>query len=454
MSHHHTVPTPGTDPRFTLGVALDGAGWHPAAWREPSADPAALFTAEYWAALAATADAAGIDYVTLEDALHVQGVDAGDPLGDAGTRVPPRLRAGIVEGRLDALLVASWIAPRTQQIGVIPTVTTTHTEPFHVATALQTLDFVSEGRAGWQLRFSASPVDAAAFGRKPAPRIDVAAVIAGRVDPGLAELIDEAADVGEVARGLWDSWEDDAIIRDIATGRFLDRDRVHHLDFAGEHFSVAGPSIVPRSPQGQLPITLLAHAAPIYALAAAVADVVFVTPDSISKLAGASRGLSAAEIVAAVRVAERTSDRAARGLQPLRIVADLVIGLDTPEESAADRLERLNSQAGAPYESDTRVFVGSARDAAELIAEWRAAGVEGVRLRPLSLPADLTAIAQDLLPALRDRALLPGDPAHRDLRARFGLPRAENVHAVARALGASEPPATIAARTTETETSA
>lgn len=451
MSHHHTAPTEGIDPRFTVGVALDGAGWHPAAWREPSADPAALFTAAYWTALAVSADTASVDYLTLEDSLHVQGADLTGPLGVADPELPPRVRPGIVEGRLDALLVASWIAPRTRGIGVIPTVTTTHTEPFHLATALQTLDFVSEGRAGWQLRFSPGAVDAAAFGRKPAPEIDLAAVLAGRPDPGLAELIGEAAEVGEVARALWDSWEDDAIIRDVATGRFLDRDRVHRIDFAGERFSVAGPSIVPRAPQGQLPITLLAHAAPIYALAADIADVVFITPDSVSQRAGASRGRGVAELVAAVRAAEAASDRAARGFAPLRIVADLVIGLDTAAESAADRLDRLNTLAGSPYESDTRVFVGGASDAADLIGAWHRAGVDGVRLRPLSLPNDLTAIGETLLPLLRERGILPAaDPqpeGSRDLRGRFGLGVAANRHAAARAGSATTP----APSTTTTE---
>ena len=428
MSQFSTPQSEGTDPRFTVGVALDGAGWHPAAWREPGAQPDALFTAPYWTALAEAADAAGIDYLTLEDSLHVQGADLGSPLGGPADDTPPHLHTEIVEGRLDALIVASWIAPRTRRIGVIPTVTTTHTEPFHLATALQTLDFVSEGRAGWQLRFSPNPVDAAAFGRKEAPQINIAAVIAGEEDPGLSELIDEAADVSEVARGLWDSWEDDAIIRDVATGRFLDRDRVHHINFEGDRFSVAGPSIVPRSPQGQLPITLLAHAAPTYRPAAAVAAAVVITPDSVAKAAGASRGRRAAEIVAAVRAAEVASDRASRGLAPLRIVADLVIGLDSAAESAADRLERLNGLAGAPYESDTRVFVGSAEDAADLIAEWQAAGVEGVRLRPLSLPADLTEIGQHLLPVLRDRTILTAADEPRDLRAHFGLAPAVNVH--------------------------
>lgn len=409
---------------FTVGIALDGAGWHPAAWREESARPSELFTARYWHRLIADAEAAGFDYVTLDDALHLQGVDPLHP--DA--QVPPRPQPGTVAGRLDALLVASWVAPRTRRIGIIPTVTTTHTEPFHVATALQTLDHISLGRAGWQLRFSTGAADAAAFGRTQAPEIDLDALLAGAPDSGLADILADAADVAEVARRLWDSWQDDAIIRDVATGRFLDRDRVHHIDFASERFSVVGPSIVPRSPQGQLPVTLLAHSPQIFELAARVADVVFITPASDSVRAGASRGKTVAQLVAEVRAAEQRVDRAALGLAPLRIVADLVVALDSTTEPAVDRLARLDALAGASFTSDAHVATGPAAEIAELIAEWREARIQGVRIRPLTLPADLEAVAAELLPLLREQGLgaRPAGSAPIHLRERFGLAPAIN----------------------------
>lgn len=422
-----------SDTPFTVGVALDGAGWHPAAWREASSRAEALFAAETWVELAELAETAGLDYLAIADELVGQ-ADPADPAYDGST----------VLGRLDAALLADWIAPRTSRIGLIPTVTTTHTEPFHVATGLQTLDHVSVGRAGWQLRISADAASAAAFGRRPAPEIDRDAVASGASDAGLDELLADAADSAEVARRLWDSWEDDAEIRDAATGRFLDRDRVHPIDFASERFSVAGPSIVPRSPQGQLPIVVLAHSAPVAELAARVADVVIVTPESTSPRAGAWRGSTAAEIVAAIRAIERdpgiAAARAASGLARLRIVADLALALDTAEEPAVERLVRLDALAGAPFasSSDARVLAGSADEAAELIAEWRSARIDGVRLRPLTLPADLRAIGEVLLPILRDRGLAaavtaadpdfadPTDPTAGHLRSRFGLGRAGN----------------------------
>lgn len=418
---------------LTVGVALEGAGWHPAAWREEAAQPERLFTAAYWQQLVAVADKAGIDYVTLEDSLRLQGswfdasVDA-ETAAEAGAPAT-KPEAGLVRGRLDALLIASWVAARTSQIGILPTVTTTHTEPFHVATGLQTLDHISTGRAGWQVRISPSAAEADAFGRKPAPGIDVETVLAGKADAGIGELLNEAVDVVEVARKLWDSWEDDAIIRDEATGRFIDRDRLHHINFEGDRFSVVGPSIVPRSPQGQLPVTLLAHTPQVFELAARTADVVFVTPENASSLASASRGHSVTELVQAVRAAEQRVGRT----EPLKIVADLVVVLDSETEagteSATERLERLNQNAGSAFSSDARLLVGSAADVADLVAEWKAEGIDGVRLRPAVLPDDLTAIARDLLPELRRRGLIAETAHPRSLRERFALTPVANRYA-------------------------
>jgi alkanesulfonate monooxygenase SsuD/methylene tetrahydromethanopterin reductase-like flavin-dependent oxidoreductase (luciferase family) len=97
-------------------------------------------------------------------------------------------------------------------------------------------------------------------------------------DADLEDLFDEAADAVDVVRRLWDSWEDDAVIRDVATGRFVDRDKLHYIDFTGRFFSVKGPSITPRPPQGQPVVAVLAHAPRVYEFAARSADLVFVTP--------------------------------------------------------------------------------------------------------------------------------------------------------------------------------
>lgn len=200
-----------------LAIALDGAGWHPAAWREPAAEPTRLFEASYWADLAHEAQRGLVDFITIEDSLALQTDGYG----------PPRARTDQVRGRLDALLIAARIAPVTSGIGLVPTVTTTHTEPFHVSKSLATLDYVSTGRAGWRVQVSARPHEAAHFGRRAFPPF----TLQDRATPEIQQLIqglfDEAADHIEVVRRLWDSWEDGAEIRDAATGRFVDRSKLH-----------------------------------------------------------------------------------------------------------------------------------------------------------------------------------------------------------------------------------
>jgi len=382
---------------LNLGVALDGAGWHPAAWREPSSRPADLFTAAYWVDLVALAERAGLDFATIEDSLALQSERflTGDERTDE------------VRGRVDAVLIASRVAPAVSRIGLIPVATVTHTEPFHVSKAIATLDYVSEGRAGVQVKVSVRADEAAHVGRRPHPG-DVA-LDAPAFRAFVDEAFDEAADVVEVVRRLWDSWEDDAEIRDAATDRFLDADKVHRIDFEGRFFSVRGPSITPRPPQGQPVVAALAHAEGPYRLAARSADVVFVTP---------ADAVHARSIVDAVRAAERAVERQG---EPLHIVADLLVLLDAPGgESGADRLARLDA-LGRPLVSDARIVAGSASTVADVIDDLVAAGYAGVRLRPGVATDDLPRIADDLVPELRHRGLVQSAP-HTILRGRLGLP--------------------------------
>ncbi len=154
-----------------------------------------------------------------------------------------------MRGRLDAVLIAARVAPLTRHIGLVPTVVATHTEPFHISKAIATLDYVSTGRAGLRVQVSARQNEAAHFGRRTFPRFDIEDLDTPAVREVTTDLFDEAADYVEAVRRLWDSWEDDAEIRDVATGRFIDRDKLHYIDFEGRHFSVKGPSITPGRPR-------------------------------------------------------------------------------------------------------------------------------------------------------------------------------------------------------------
>ncbi|OBG66789.1 LLM class flavin-dependent oxidoreductase [Mycobacterium sp. E3339] len=335
-----------------LAIGLDGYGWHPHAWRYAFAHRAAVgehLGGRYWAALAAVAERGLLDFLTIDDSFDVQ----------PGRR--PEISPRRLAGRADAVLVAARIAPVTTHIGLVPVATVTHTEPFHVSKAIATLDHISHGRAGWQVRISATAHEAALVGRRSGMQTE--------------ELFDEAADAVEVARRLWDSWEDDAVIRDAATGRYIDRDKLHYIDFAGEHFSVRGPSITPRPPQGQPVVLALAHAPRVYEFAATSADIVAVTPRDRDSLRAILRDVTEAQ-----RAAGRT----------LKVYADLVVSL----------VEHPLTPPAA-ISSDTHVFAGSASDLAELLLAWHDTGVDGIRLRPAVNAIDLPAIADELVPLLQ-----------------------------------------------------
>jgi alkanesulfonate monooxygenase SsuD/methylene tetrahydromethanopterin reductase-like flavin-dependent oxidoreductase (luciferase family) len=221
------------------------------------------------------------------------------------------------------------------------------------------------------------------------------------------ELFAEAGDYVEVLRRLWDSWEDDAEIRDVTTGRFVDRDKLHYIDFERRFFSVKGPSITPRPPQGQPIVAALAHASTPYEFVAASADVGFVTPADAD---------DARRIVAEIR-----GDG--------HVFGDLVVFLADTETAAAERLARLDERAGEPFTSDADIFTGTVTQLADRIAEWSRAGLSGVRLRPGVLPDDLTAITRGLVPELQRRGLFRTSYEADTLRGLLGLPRPENRYA-------------------------
>ncbi len=322
------------------------------------------------------------------------------------------------------MLIAARVAPVTRHIGLLPSVVVTHTEPFHAAKAIATLDYVSAGRAGVRVRVSASSHEAAHFGRRDVPRPNLRdRDLRDRDDPAVRELtaglFDEATDYVEVMRRLWDSWEDDAEIRDAATGRFIDRDKLHYIDFAGDYFSVKGPSITPRPPQGQPVVSALGHGPVPCRLIGRSADVGFVTPRD----AGGAR-----DLVAEVRAAQAAAGRAE---DTLHVLGDLVVFLGEDAAAAAGRKRRLDDRAGQQYVSDAAVFTGTPGQLADLLQDWQLAGLSGFRLRPGVIPDDLEAITRGLVPELQRRGAFRTAYAAGTLRGLLGLGRPANRYAPA-----------------------
>ncbi|EDY46829.1 LLM class flavin-dependent oxidoreductase [Streptomyces sp. SPB074] len=386
-------------PPLHLAVALDGAGWHPAAWRARGARPGELFTAAYWADLVREAEAGLLDFVTFEDALSLQ----------SSRLEGPDDRTDQVRGRLDAVLTAARVAPLTRHIGLVPTAVVTHTEPFHLSKAVATLDHVTKGRAGVRVQISARPQEYAHFGRRAFAPLTLGELRSPAGQSAVATLFDEAADYVEVLRRLWDSWEDDAEIRDAATGRFIDRDKLHYIDFEGPHFAVKGPSITPRPPQGQPLVTSLAHQTVPYRLVARSADLGYVTPHSAE---------DARAIVAEIRAEHAAAGRAG---EPPHVFGDLVVLLDEEPGRAAERLAALDEQAGEPFTSDAEIFAGTPAALADLLTDWQSAGLGGYRLRPAVLGHDLRGITRGLVPELQRRGAFRTAYTATTLRGHLGL---------------------------------
>lgn len=345
---------------------LDGEGDHPAAGT--GADDAAHHGQAY-ARRIRSAEAAGFHAITIADG----------PLDATGDTHPARLAA---------IHTASFAAPLTGRAALVPVADAVFTEPFHTATQLMTLDHVSNGRAGWLIRGSGDAVEASSVGREP--------VTAERLN---REIIDAV----EVARRVWDSWEDDAEIRDVATGRFIDRAKVHYIDFEGENYSVKGPSITPRSPQGQLPVL-----APIELAHGVDVDGVLV------------RGADIASLIDAAVTARAEGHRI--------VIAEVAVAADSRGEPGAQRVARLNSIAR--WKPGTVLLTGPAADLASQLARVLEA-VDGMRIHPAEVDADLDELAHAVLPELRTLVDLAPSPLGGSFRSLLGLTRPDSRYATA-----------------------
>ncbi|MFC3577351.1 LLM class flavin-dependent oxidoreductase [Streptomyces yaanensis] len=338
-------------------------------------DQRAAYDAGSYVELARLAERGALDFVTL---------------GDSFARPGP-----------DALAVLTHVAPATGRIGLVPTVTTTHTEPFHVQAAVATLDWVSGGRAGWQLDVSTTEGEARLFGRRHAAPLDA--------------LWQEAGEVADVAARLWDSWEDDAEIRDVATGRFIDRDKLHHVEFEGSAFSVKGPSTVPRPPQGHPVRVVDATEGPARRTAARHADVALVRVVSPAQ---------AAPLRDELREVARESGRSP---ESLRVLASLLVDLGDGEHAA----EPGHGGGGPRPTAHGPLYRGGPVDLAELIATWHQAGaVDGFHLTPVEPRRDLERLVNGTVALLQHRGLFRTFYPGSRLREHLGLARPAHRYAV------------------------
>ena len=441
--------------QIKLGAFLPGGGQHIAAWRHPDAPADGATSFEFHKRLALTAERGLFDAYFLADSLSV---------GLGGREGGNAKIAGFEPVTLFAAL-----APLTTHLGFIATASTTYEEPYTLARKFASLDLLSNGRAGWNVVTSAGDDTARNF------NLDV--------QPPHAERYARAEEHVDVVKALWDSWEDDAFIRDKRSGRFYDTGKLHDVDHKGPHFSVKGPLNVPRPPQGHPVVVQAGQSEDGRKLAAGSAEVIFTAHQNLASAQQFYRDIKA-RVRAAGRRPEhvlimpgvapfvgRTGGEARDKYQALN---DLIVPedgvallnglaggtldlrgypLDGPLPRSVETEGMKSRQALIRQIADQHGFtirqlyqwvatarghytvIGSPAEIADQLEEWFSNdAADGFNILPPWLPGALDDFVDLVIPELQRRGLFRTAYEGKTLRENLGLPRPVNSWTAARAL--------------------
>lgn len=230
--------------QLRLAAFLSGIGANVDAWRHPEARSNVAADIESFKEAARIAEAGKFDFGFIADSTFIT-----------------KDSTSYFLSRLEPITALSAVSSVTSRLGLVATMTTSFSEPFTTARQLNSLDVISGGRAAWNAVTGALEGHARNHGGEKlyehALRYEIA-----------AEYI-------EVVKGLWDSWDSDAFVRDKESGQYVDFDKMHTLDHKGAHFSVQGPLNIERSKQGRPVIFQAGASEDGKELAARVADAVF-----------------------------------------------------------------------------------------------------------------------------------------------------------------------------------
>jgi FMN-dependent oxidoreductase (nitrilotriacetate monooxygenase family) len=426
-----------------LGLNVLATGMHPAAWRAPYSDPLGFVDPGQWQRVAELAEQGTLDAIFLADSPSILWAPVANP--------PLAYDPGVL---------LSGLATQTSHIGLVGTVSTSFDAPYSVARRFSSLDHLSRGRAGWNIVTGTDASAAKNFGS----------------DDHLSReaRYAKAEEFVDVVTHLWDSWDEDAIVADKATGLFADESRIHPIDHHGEFFHVEGPLTLPRTPQGRPVIVQAGGSPPGRELAARNADAIFCSLGTIKQAHAFS-----------IDIKRRTAAHG-RGPDAIRILPGLSLVLGGTEAEAHARNDELNELAGEsrlqnfawqigvePSDLDFdrplpswlletkelssagsqgareivteiaraeprltvrelldrvitwhRLIVGTPEQVADSIEEWwRSGAVDGFNLMPDVFPSGLEAFVEQVVPILRKRGLFRHEYTGTTLRHHLGLER-------------------------------
>ncbi|NEW05095.1 LLM class flavin-dependent oxidoreductase [Paenibacillus sp. SYP-B3998] len=428
--------------QIKLSAYLVGTGMHVASWRHPDAQVDSSIDIAYYQRLARLAERGKFDIAFIADSLAINEQSHPNILN-----------------RFEPLTLITAIAAATSRIGVVATASTSYIEPFNLARLFMSIDHISGGRAGWNI------VTTRDLSGNTARNFN------GTEHFEHSYRYQRAEEFIDVVKGLWDSWEDDAFIRNQASGQFYDRSKLHRIDHQGEFFSVQGPLNIARSPQGHPVLVQAGSSESGQQFAARSAEIIFShkntieeskvfyeafkskvaangrTPDDVYILQGISPIIGETAQIAREKAtyldslipeetglsfltdylngydfSRYTLETRARdiGLQELREVRyefkrfQAIIAKENPT------LRQLYSLLTGSYSDDS--FIGTPEHIANNLETWfteRAA--DGFMLMTPLLPSGLADFVQEVVPLLQERGLFRTEYEGTTLRGHFGL---------------------------------
>ena len=421
-----------------LGVFVLGTGNHIAGWRYPGAAQS-FEDLSVIQEIGRIAERGKFDLIFLGDNL------ASEP------GMHPSFAA-----RFEPLTMLAALAATTTRVGLGATASTTYAEPYNVARQFASLDHLSGGRAAWNAVTSSGGKAAENF---------------GRIHPEHDARYEIAEEFVDVVRGLWDCWDDGAVVRDHATGQYIDPAKVRSLDHKGRFFQVKGPLPTSRTPQGQPIILQAGSSTPGLALAARTADVVFAVvqdmaeaqegyralksrmpgfgraPEEIAVLPGMMPVIGATEreardklnlLQSFVNPANARSMLASRmGVDVSGFALDALVPEDFPLPDTSHGFARamlakawrermtwrdMFNLAGAAR--GHWVVCGTPAQVADTMQEWfEARACDGFNVLPPYFPGGFDDFVDQVVPILQERGLFRHDYTGTTLREHLGLPR-------------------------------
>lgn len=439
-----------TQRQLKLGAFIQATGHHIAAWRHPGSQADSGINIDHYRQVAQTAEKGKFDMLFLADSVGIQ--QHGDD--------ESRSRYGRI-AHFEPVTLFSALAAATTHIGFVATASTTYEEPYLLARKFASLDHISKGRAAWNVVTTGNENAAGNFGKEEHPP-----------HPLRYERAEEFIDV---VKGLWDSFEDDAFLRDKESGIYSDPAKLHALNHKGKHFSVAGPLNISRPPQGY-PVIVQAGASDAgRELAARTAEVIFTAWQTLDeaqafyrdvkgRMARYGRHPDELKIMPGISpVIGRTQDEADARFRELQDLIHPTVGrgilqrffpgidlsqydLDGPPPPFAESTNGNTSRLAlvtelAQRENLTlrqlyqrlagarghRVVVGTPQKVADEIEAWfRNEAADGFNVMPPVLPASLDDFVELVIPELQRRGIFRTEYEGDTLRDNLGLSRPQN----------------------------